>query len=132
MKIITVTDYYGKSHDVPVSDEFFEDWKKLQNETQRVEHKEFYHREWIPIDVVDYFIKHPFGSELENDLILSEREQALWEAIAKLTPTQRVRVQMLLDNWSMRDIANHDHCHYNSVKESLVSALKKIRKYMDD
>jgi hypothetical protein len=36
MKTIKIKDYYGKYHDVPVSDEFFEEWHLLQNETQRI------------------------------------------------------------------------------------------------
>ena len=36
MKTIKIKDYYGIYQEIPVSDELYEEWRALQNETQRV------------------------------------------------------------------------------------------------
>ena len=50
MKTIRIKDYYGIYQEIPVSDELYEEWRALQNETQRVHRKEVYHRDWTPIE----------------------------------------------------------------------------------
>ena len=47
MKTIKIKDYYGIYQEIPVSDELYEEWRALQNETQRIHRKEVYHRDWI-------------------------------------------------------------------------------------
>ena len=42
MKTIKIKDYYGIYQEIPVSDELYEEWRALQNETQRVHRKEVY------------------------------------------------------------------------------------------
>lgn len=42
MKTIRIKDYYGIYQEIPVSDELYEEWRALQNETQRVHRKEVY------------------------------------------------------------------------------------------
>lgn len=44
MKIIKIKDYYGTIQEVPVSDELYAEWIKLNNETQEHYHREKYHR----------------------------------------------------------------------------------------
>ncbi len=39
MKTIKIKDYYGIYQEIPVSDELYEEWRALQNETQRVHRK---------------------------------------------------------------------------------------------
>ena len=39
MKTIRIKDYYGIYQEIPVSDELYEEWRALQNETQRVHRK---------------------------------------------------------------------------------------------
>ena len=36
MKTIKIKDYYGIYQEIPVSDELYEEWRALQNETQRI------------------------------------------------------------------------------------------------
>ena len=50
MKTIKIKDYYGIYQEIPVSDELYEEWRALQNETQRIHRKEVYHRDWTPMD----------------------------------------------------------------------------------
>ena len=49
MKIIKIKDYYGNYQSVPVSDELYEEWRALANETQRIYRKEVYHLSLIHI-----------------------------------------------------------------------------------
>ena len=132
MKTVMIKDYYGKYHTVPVSDELYEEWRILQNESQRVYRAEVRHRSAVPLDEIDAYLQHPFSSEIEDALIQEERDRELIDAIAKLTPTQRRRVQMMLDDKSLWDLKEYEHCAYNTLKESVLSALKKIRKTMGD
>ena len=48
MKTIKIKDYYGIYQEIPVSDELYEEWRALQNETQRIHRKQVYHRDWTP------------------------------------------------------------------------------------
>ena len=36
MKTIKIKAYYGIYQEIPVSDELYEEWRALQNETQRI------------------------------------------------------------------------------------------------
>ena len=132
MKTVMIKDDYGKYHKVPVSDELYEEWRILQNETQRVYRAEVRHRSAIPLDDVDAYLELPFSSEIEDALIQEERDRELYDAIAKLTPTQRHRVQMMLDGMSVWEMRNHEPCSYLALYQSARAALKKIRTYMDD
>lgn len=49
MKTIRIKDYYGIYQEIPVSDELYEEWRALQNETQRVHRKEVYGHAASPI-----------------------------------------------------------------------------------
>ena len=41
MKTIKIKDYYGIYQEIPVSDELYEEWRALQNETQRIPRRPF-------------------------------------------------------------------------------------------
>ena len=49
MKIIKIKDYYGNYQEVPVDDALYNEWRRLNNETQRVYRKEMYHRSCFPL-----------------------------------------------------------------------------------
>ena len=132
MKTVMIKDYYGKYHKVPVSDELYEEWRILQNETQRVYRAEVRHRSAVPLDEVDAYLQHTFSSEIEDALIQEERNRELYDAITKLTPTQRRRVQMLLDDKSLREMQEYEHCSYNALKYCVIGAMKKIKKSMEE
>lgn len=58
MKTIKIKDYYGIYQEIPVSDELYEEWRALQNETQRIHRKEVYHRDWTPMDDLEEMPQH--------------------------------------------------------------------------
>ena len=101
MKTIKIKDYYGIYQEIPVTDELYEEWRQMQNETQRIRKKEIYHRNWTTLEDIDGRLDHP-DRELEDELILREEIRALYEAIDKLTPTQQRRIRMYMENMSIR------------------------------
>ena len=82
MKTIKIKDYYGIYQEIPVSDELYEEWRALQNETQRIHRKEVYHRDWTPMDDLEEMPQHFTLNELEDALIWDEQVVKLYAAIS--------------------------------------------------
>ena len=101
MKTIKIKDYYGIYQEIPVSDELYEEWRALQNETQRVHRKEVYHRDWTPIEDLFEMPKSYEQNPMEDTLLWDEQVAALYAAIAQLTPIQQRRIHMLMENNAM-------------------------------
>ena len=110
MKTIKMKDYDGVYQEIPVSDELYDEWRALQNETQRIYRKEVYHRDWTPIEDVLEMPKTYERNPLEDALIWDEQVAKLYEAIAQLTPIQQRRIRMLMENQSIREIAHEEGC----------------------
>ena len=127
MKTIKIKDYYGIYQEIPVSDELYEEWRALQNETQRIHRKEVYHRDWTPMDDLEEMPQHFTLNELEDALIWDEQVVELYAAISQLTPIQQRRIRMLMDDMSIREIARREGCHMNAALKSVNGALKKLR-----
>ena len=102
MKTIRIKDYYGIYQEIPVSDELYEEWRALQNETQRVHRKEVYHRDWTPIEDLFEMPKSYEQNPMEDTLLWDEQVAALYAAIAQLTPLQQRRIHMLMENMPIR------------------------------
>ena len=83
MKTIKIKDYYGIYQEIPVSDELYEEWRALQNETQRIHRKEVYHRDWTPMDDLEEMPQHFTLNELEDALIWDEQVVELYAAISR-------------------------------------------------
>ena len=67
------------------------------------------------------------GECLEDEYFRREDIKALYRAMETLSPTQRRRIMMYMDNISIREIARREGCYMNSVLESVNSALKTLR-----
>lgn len=132
MKTIKIKDYYGIYQEVPVSDELYEEWRALQNETQRIHKREIYHRDWTPMENLEEMPQHFSLNELEDNLIMDEQVAALYKAISQLTPIQQRRIRMLMDKMTIREIAAQEGCHMNAVLKSINSSLKKLRVLLHD
>lgn len=132
MKIIRIKDYYGNYQEVPVSDELFEEWRILQNETQRTHHKEVYHRDWTPMDDIAEDCRYTAGETPEERIIRQYETEALYRAIAQLSPIQQRRIRLYMENISVREIAKQEGCYMNSVLKSINSALKKLRSLLTE
>ena len=132
MKTIRIKDYYGIYQEIPVSDELYEEWRALQNETQRVHRKEVYHRDWTPIEDLFEMPKSYEQNPMEDTLLWDEQVAALYAAIAQLTPIQQRRIHMLMENMTIREIARQEGCHMNAALKSVNGALKKLHDLLKD
>ena len=132
MKTIRIKDYYGIYQEIPVSDELYEEWRALQNETQRVHRKEVYHRDWTPIEDLFEMPKSYEQNPMEDTLLWDEQVAALNAAIAQLTPIQQRRIHMLMENMTIREIARQEGCHMNAALKSVNGALKKLHDLLKD
>lgn len=132
MKTIKIKDYYGIMQEVPVTDELYEEWRKLQNETDRIRKREMYHRDGTPLDILEQQPKHFIANEIEDAFIWDEQVAELYAAIAKLTPIQQRRIRMLMDNLSIREIARREGCAQNAALKSVNGALKKLHTMLKD
>ena len=65
----------------------------------------------------------------EQGQLTDELKEKINKALSLLTETQRRRVLMrFVDGLTFQEIAKVEQCDYTSVKESIESALKKIKK----
>ena len=132
MKTIRIKDYYGIYQEIPVSDELYEEWRALQNETQRVHRKEVYHRDWTPIETFSKCRSLMSRTRWKITLLWDEQVAALYAAIAQLTPIQQRRIHMLMENMTIREIARQEGCHMNAALKSVNGALKKLHDLLKD
>ena len=132
MKIIKIKDYYGKYQNVPVSDEFYEEWVKLNNQTQEYYHREKYHRSLVTLEEVDYSAEFSKIKDLAEELARKEQTAQLYYAISQLTPIQQRRVMMFMDNMNYTDIAKTEGKKFSPIYRSLQAAFKRLRVLMLD
>ena len=127
MKIIRIKDYYGKYQEVPVDDALYDEWIKLENENQRIYRKEVYHRSGVPLEQADSMGEIGQMEDLLERLIRRERNERLYDAISRLTPTQQRRVMMFMDDMSYVEIARREGTKFAPVYRSLQAAFRKLR-----
>ena len=132
MKTIKIKDYYGKYIEVTVTDDFADEWRKLENESQRIYRKETYHRSGVPLDALDDYLSVDNVRAALEAMEAEDERKALYPAIDRLTPTQRRRVLMFMNNMTYRDIAKQDHAHISSVADSLHLAFKHLRRILSE
>ena len=70
------------------------------------------------------------GGELAGRLIKMESNKACETMLSQLTPVQRRRIEKLMAGMSIADIARSEGAAFNTVKESIESARKKLKKFM--
>ena len=130
MKIIRIKDYYGKYQEVPVDDALYDEWIKLENENQRIYRKEVYHRSGVPLEQADSMGEIGQMEDLLERLIRRERNERLYDAISRLTPTQQRRVMMFMDDMSYVEIARREGTKFAPVYRPLQAAFRKLRDLM--
>ena len=70
------------------------------------------------------------GDELIARLITMESNKQCEEILSHLTPIQRRRIEMLMEGKTIADIARSENASFNSVKESIEAARKKLKKIL--
>lgn len=129
MKIIKIKDYDGVYQSVPVSDELYEEWKAMANETQRIYRKEVYHRAGHSF----HDIEETYSSDddpVSNQVIWDEQVRRIYDAISQLTPIQQRRIRMMLDGMSCAEISRAENKKYAPVYRSVQKALLHLRDLM--
>lgn len=102
-------------------------------ESRRKEHadneRERYHRAFS-IDDAEYEDKDYFssGDDPESRFIADENAREREAALAQLTPVQRRRFERFMEGETIAEIARSEGAAFNSVKESIASAQKKLKK----
>ena len=69
---------------------------------------------------------------LTEEIIRQEEIRRLYRAIAELTPLQRKRIYMLMDDMNYTEIAHEEGISIASVRQSVELALKKLRRLISE
>ena len=134
MKTIKIKDYYGKYQTIPVEDHIYAEWQAMQQEENRLHKREVYHCFSADLEENDELL---YGSgyctgidDLIDDLIREEENRRLYEAIGKLTPIQRRRILMYMENMSYTDIARAEERDLKVVIRSLKKSFEHLHRLM--
>ena len=65
-------------------------------------------------------------------MIRQEENRRLYRAIAELTPLQRKRIFMFMENMNYTEIARKEGTTIPSVRQSIELALKKLRRLLSE
>ncbi len=129
MKTIKIKDYYGVEQVVPVSDEVYEEWLALRREEDRQRKKIAYHHSGVTLDDLEMgMLSGCEGDDPVNDEVIRQDEaKRLYEAISHLTPIQRRRIMMLLEDMNCNQIAKTEGRHPSVVYRSVEKSFLHLR-----
>ena len=130
MKTIKIKDYYGIYQEIPVSDELYEEFRNFHREEDRQNKYKNYHGCYVPFDDVENDWTSSEFDPLTEEIIRQEEIRRLYRAIAELTPLQRKRIYMLMDDMNYTEIAHEEGISIPSVRQSVELALKKLRRLL--
>ena len=131
MKTVKIKDYYEVVHYVPVSDEVYEALCDLHREEERIRQRNSYHRSKLTLD--DYESGHRTGESdpIQDELIRREETERLYKAISQLTPIQRRRVLMLLEDMNCCQIAKAEGRAPAVIYRSIERSFKHLRRLLN-
>ena len=132
MKTIKIKDYYGIYQEIPVSDELYEEFRNFHREEDRQNKYKNYHGCYVPFDDVENDWTSSEFDPLTEEIIRQEEIRRLYLAIAELTPLQRKRIYMLMDDMNYTEIAHEEGISIPSVRQSVELALKKLRRLLSE
>ena len=132
MKTIKIKDYYGIYQEIPVSDELYEEFRNFHREEDRQNKYKNYHGCYVPFDDVENDWTSSEFDPLTEESIRQEEIRRLYRAIAELTPLQRKRIYMLMDDMNYTEIAHEEGISIASVRQSVELALKKLRRLISE
>ena len=132
MKTITIRDYYGDYKQIPVDDALYDEWVQMNNETQRIQHKEMYHRSNISLEQIEQTMGIDFIEEWMIAADKEKRNRQLYEAISKLTPVQQRRVLKYMESNNYAAVARSEGIAFGPLYRSMQLAFKKLRILVSD
>lgn len=105
-----------------------ENTRLINNAERRERYHMAYHLEGLEYEGEEYADPDTPQSLLE-EMELYER---LTQALDCLTEVQRRRLLMLSDGMNIKQIAIEEDANYSSVRESILSAKEKVKKYLQN
>ena len=132
MKTIRIKDYYGIYQEIPVSDELYEEFRNFHREEDRQNKYKNYHGCYVPFENIENDLTGAGFDPLTEEIIRQEEIRRLYRAIAELTPLQRKRIYMFMDNMNYTQIAREEGTSIPSVRQSIELALKKLRRLLSE
>lgn len=131
MKIIKIKDYYGNWQSIPVDDALYSEWHDMQQETNTLHKRTVYHE--FPCDPMFFETAHREQfDDVYSYYVAKDENIRLYEAIKRLNPLQRRRIEMLMDNMSYTDIAREEGCAVSVARRSVLRALALLREFMGE
>lgn len=121
----------GEVTEVEVSDEIGTVILDSRREEHADNERHRYHTAFS-LDDMDYEDKDYFSAADNPEKAFMEKEFAKKRKamLSQLTPVQRRRFEMFESGMSIADIARAENAAFNSVKESVASAQKKLEKLL--
>ena len=133
VKTIKIKDYYGNTHEIPVTDCVYDAWKDCYREEDRVRHRESYHKDgFTDIDGPECAFVCGRYADMIDELIREEENRRLYEAIEKLTPIQQRRVYMFMEKMDYAEIARREKTSKVAVHKSLQQSFRKLRRLLEE
>lgn len=132
MKSIRIKDYYGNYQCVHVDDQFFDEWCKMRNEDHNQRRRVNYHCLNFEAAILESLHNNLCEDPVFEEYARTEENIKLYEAIRKLTPIQRKRIYMLLDDMSYTDIARAEGRDLSVVHRSIGKALLHLRRFLSE
>lgn len=134
MKTVKIVDYSGTIHLVQVEDCIFEEMRAMDEYEKRLERREERHRAKLPDGAhkdPDDYSRPGDVTDLVDTIITLEEQRVLYDAIAKLKPSQRRRVYMYMMSMTYAEIAREENMDGSSTRKALLRSFKKIRRLLD-
>lgn len=121
----------GEETEVEVSDEIGTVILNLRRAEHVNNEKHRYHAAYS-LDDKNCEDKDYFASDDDPEAAVMEKESAKERKsmLSKLTPVQRRRFVKYESGWSIAEIARSENAAFNSVKESVEAAQKKLKKLL--
>lgn len=131
MKTVKIKDYYGDTHYVSVSDEVYEALYDIHREEERLRQRNSYHRSRLTLDDYENGGRTGEGDPITEELIRREETERLYKAIAQLTPIQRRRVLMMLEDMNCCQIARAEGRAPAVIYRSIEKSFKHLRRLLN-
>ena len=127
MKTITYTFANGEQKEIEVSEEVAEALAEMDRTEHASDEFERYHCPYS-IDAIVYEGSEYSSTTMSPEFLIesAELKQQINKCFDKLTSTQKRRVQMLSNGFSLRDIARIENKDIKTIRESINAARKKF------
>lgn len=130
--IVSFKDGIGSLKIIEVSKEVYDlmdrfeldDLSELNEYDNHIEHSEIYEESL-------YNRAMEKSNSIEDIIIQKSTFEDLRKAINQLSNIQKRRIKMYyFENFTLHEIAKIEHCHFTTVKESIESGIKKLKKIL--